>query len=107
LAEHDGYLAEHDGYLAEHDGYLAERDGYLTEYEGYLAEHDGYLAEQGDGFGISGLRGGANKICDLLGFHAAWNGCFFPTFRDNLSAQSSKIEHFKKNGLFDLRRWDI
>ena len=57
--------------------------------------------------GFQAYTAGANEICALLRFYAAWNDCFFPTFRDNLSAPSSKIKHFKKNGLLDLRRWDL
>jgi hypothetical protein len=31
-------------------------------------------------------------ICILLGYHAAWNGNYLPTFRDNLSVPYSRVK---------------
>ena len=45
---------------------------------------------------ISGFRRGINEICALLGFHAAQKGNFLPTFRDNLSVLSSKVQQSNK-----------
>jgi len=33
------------------------------------------------------------QICALLGFYAARNGSFLPTFRDNLLVPSSRVKH--------------
>ena len=33
-------------------------------------------------------------ICARLGYYAAWNGRFLPTFRDNLSPLSSRVMQF-------------
>jgi hypothetical protein len=41
---------------------------------------------------ISGFRRDADEICAPLGFYAALNGSFVPTFRDNLSVPSSRVK---------------
>jgi len=40
----------------------------------------------------SGSRRDVNEICDLLGSYATWYGKSAPTFRDNLSAPSSRVK---------------
>jgi hypothetical protein len=44
---------------------------------------------------ISGFRCELNEICAVLGFYAASNGNFVPTFQDNLSVSSSKAKQSK------------
>jgi hypothetical protein len=48
---------------------------------------------------ISGFRRHVDKICTLLGYYAASNGSFVPTFRDNLSVPSSRVKKSKKKFL--------
>jgi hypothetical protein len=45
---------------------------------------------------ISGFRRGAVEICGLLGYYAASGGNTLPTFRDNVSVPSSRVEKSKK-----------
>jgi hypothetical protein len=33
-----------------------------------------------------------NETCALLGYYAAFSGSYVPTFRDNLSLESSKVK---------------
>jgi hypothetical protein len=40
----------------------------------------------------SGFRREVDEICALLGNHAVYSGNYLPTFRDNLSAQSSRVD---------------
>jgi hypothetical protein len=37
-----------------------------------------------------------NEIFSLLGYYAALSGSYVPTFRDNLSVASSRVEKSKK-----------
>jgi hypothetical protein len=46
---------------------------------------------------ISGFCRDVDEICALLGYYAASSGNPFPTFRDNLSVQSSRIKKYKNN----------
>jgi hypothetical protein len=39
----------------------------------------------------AGFSRSANEICALLGFYAAQNGSLLPTFRDNLSVPSARV----------------
>jgi len=41
---------------------------------------------------VSDFRLYVNEIGGLLGFHAAYNSSYLPTFRDNLSVSSSSLE---------------
>ena len=45
---------------------------------------------EGEG-AISGFRLYVDKICALLGYYAAYSGDYSPTFRDNLSVPSSRV----------------
>jgi hypothetical protein len=40
---------------------------------------------------LSGFRRGVNEICDVLGFYAALNGNFAPTFRGNPSSKGQAL----------------
>jgi hypothetical protein len=42
-----------------------------------------------------GFRHGVNEICTLLRFYATQNGSLVPTFRDNLTFSSSRINDNK------------
>jgi hypothetical protein len=53
---------------------------------------------------ISGFRWRVNVICVLLGSYVAYNGSLLPTFRDNLSVPSSRLNKLKKGGLY-LRKY--
>jgi len=44
---------------------------------------------------ISGCRREVGKNCALLGYYAASSGNFLPTFRDNLSVQSSGVKNLR------------
>ena len=59
---------------------------------------------------ISGFSRDADKICALLQYYAAFSGCSVPTFQDNLSVPSSRVNKSKIKGfllwLFDRWRWD-
>jgi hypothetical protein len=46
---------------------------------------------------IRGFRRDADEICVLLGHYAAWNDNPLLTFRDNVSAPSSRVKQSKKN----------
>jgi hypothetical protein len=46
---------------------------------------------------ISGFRRDADEICALLGYNAASSGNPLPTFRDNVSVQSSRVKKSKKS----------
>ena len=46
-------------------------------------------------FGISGLHRHVDEIWALLGYYAASGGDPLPTFRDNLSVQSSRVKESK------------
>jgi hypothetical protein len=50
---------------------------------------------------ITGYRRFVNAICAILGFYAAWNGSFLPTFRDNISVPSSRVKH----SAWPLKMW--
>jgi hypothetical protein len=39
---------------------------------------------------ISGFRRDVHEICALMGYYAAWNGNFLPTFRDKLWAKKTE-----------------
>jgi hypothetical protein len=43
---------------------------------------------------ISGIRRDVDEMCALLGCYAALSGSSVPTFRDNLSAPSSRVKTF-------------
>jgi len=47
----------------------------------------------------SGFRREEDENCALLGYYAASTGNFLPTFRDNLSAPSSRVKKAKYFGI--------
>jgi hypothetical protein len=53
-------------------------------------------------FVVSGFRRDADEICALLGYNAASSGIPLPTFRDNVSAPSSKVKKSRKSTLLEL-----
>ena len=55
----------------------------------YFILRKNIIFNKSNGCVISGFRRGVNGICALLGFYAMYGGSFLPTFRDNLSVQSS------------------
>jgi hypothetical protein len=48
----------------------------------------------------AGFLRGVNDICAVLGFYAAQNASFLPTFRDNPSALEDGIRNFGKKLAF-------
>jgi hypothetical protein len=54
-------------------------------------------------FVISDFPRAVDKIRALLRYHAALSGSSVPTFRDNLSVQSSRVKKSKKNKDFIQR----
>jgi len=53
---------------------------------------------------ISGFGRNGDEICDLLGYYGAQNGKSLPTFRDNLSATSSRVKKFLIHNCFPTER---
>ena len=51
-----------------------------------------------------GSRREVDELCALLGYYAAYSGNSLPTFRDNLSVQSSKVKKFKMNWPLKMRQ---
>jgi len=47
---------------------------------------------------ISGFRRDVNEICALLGCYAAWSGNSLPTFWDELSVPSSRVNYAEQSG---------
>jgi len=45
---------------------------------------------------ISGFHREVDENCALLGYYAASNGNFLPTFRDNLSVPSSGVKNYSQ-----------
>jgi len=54
---------------------------------------------------ISGFRREVHKICAVVGYYAAYSGNSLPTFRDNLSVPSSRVNKLKI-WIFYSWRWD-
>jgi len=46
---------------------------------------------------ISGFRRQVDEDCALLGYYAASSGNFLPTFRDNLSVSSLRVNNDGRN----------
>ena len=46
---------------------------------------------------ISGLRREVAEYCAVLGYYAASNGIFLPTFRDNISLPSSGFKFLNQD----------
>jgi len=66
------------------------------------AEGDGAVALRPVRFqcGISCYRRTVNEIFRLLGFYAAYDGSFLPTFRDNIYVSSWRVMQSKKKFYF-------
>jgi hypothetical protein len=65
---------------------------YIVKFE-KLGSEEFRWSEIGDCCVFAGFRCEVAENCALLGYYAASSGNFLPTFRDNLSVPSSKVNN--------------